>query len=371
MQNLCKDCFAPWARVACVGLLLACVAPAPTRAGDGVEFGLSYTGDVIGVASGGIRRGAAYEGRADLTLDADLAGWRGTALHASAFQIHGYQLSENYLGNLLTVSNIEARPTTRLYALWLQKELPGARASLRAGQLGAEEEFLVSETASTFVNGSFGWAPIVAANITNGGPGYPLAAPGVRLRVEPKEGAALLAAAFAGDPAGSGCVDDPQRCNRYGTTFSFSGGTLWMGELQLAGGQYKLGGWYQNGVFAGRRGNWALYAVADRRLWRAGRRELNGFLRVGAAPSDRNLVKSYVDAGLAYKGLLAGRPDDVLALGVAHAELEDGSESVLELSYVAPVTRRLSLQPDLQYVVQRGTDIPDAWVVGLRASFRF
>ena len=75
-----------------------------------------------------------------------------------------------------------------------------------------------------------------------------------------------------------------------------------MGELQLAGGQYKLGGWYQNGTFADRRGNGGLYAIADRKLWRAGARALNGFLRVGGAPSDRNLVKSYVDAGSELQG---------------------------------------------------------------------
>ena len=94
-------------------------------------------------------------------------------------------------------------------------------------------------------------------------------------------------------------------------------------------------------------------------------------MRLGAAPPDRNPVRSYLDTGLSYKGLLAGRPDDVLALGLAHAELRHGSESLLELSYVAPVTPRLSLQPDLQYVVQRGVDIPNAWVAGLRAHLRF
>ena len=179
-------------------------------------------------------------------------------------------------------------------------------------------------------------------------------------------------AAFAGDPAGSGCAGEPQRCNRYGTTFSTSGGTLWMSELQLAGGAYKLGGWYQNGTFDGRRGNRGLYAIVDRTLWRAGQggRELSGFVRVGAAPSDRNLVKSDIDAGLSYKGPFSGRPEDTLALGVAHAELANGAESVIELTYVAPMTPRLSLQPDLQYVAQRGADIPNAWIVGLRASVR-
>ncbi len=182
-----------------------------------------------------------------------------------------------------------------------------------------------------------------------------------------------MLAAFAGDPAGSGCAGEPQRCNRYGTTFSNAGGTVWMGEAQFAGGQYKLGGWYENAASDEHRGNRGLYAIADRTLWRAGEggRELSGFVRVGAAPSDRNLVKSYLDAGLSYKGLFSGRPEDRLALGVAHAELASGAESVIELTYVAPVTPRLSLQPDLQYVVQRGSDIPDAWVLGLRASVRF
>jgi len=355
-----------------LALLLAWAAAAPARA-EGVKLGLNYIGEVIGVASGGIRRGAAFDGRAELSLDADLAqlaGWRGTVLHANAYQIHGYQLSEHYLGNVMTVSNIEAHPTTRLHSLWLEKSF-GDGASLRAGQLAADEEFLASDTASIFINGTFGWAPIAAANITHGGPGYPLAAPGLRLRLEPKNDAAWLVAAFAGDPAGSGCDGDPQRCNRYGTTFSTHGGTLWMSELQLAGGAYKLGGWYQNGTFSDRRGNGGLYAIVDRKLWASGVNQLNGFLRVGAAPSDRNPVKSYVDAGVSYKGPFAARPQDTLALGAAHAELHDGSESLIELSYLAPLTPHLALQPDLQYVVQRGTGIPDAWVVALRASVSF
>ena len=347
--------------------------PRPGAPQDPVRLELRYTGEVIANVAGGIRRGANYDGRADLALDADLdraAGWRRTVLHASAFQIHGDGASEHYLGNLMTVSNIEARPTTRLYALWLQKALGGG-ASLRAGQLGADEEFLVSETATIFINGTFGWTAFAAADQTNGGPVYPLATPGIRLRLEPKDDIALLLAGFAGDPAGSGCHDDAQRCNRYGTTFSTSGGTLWMSELQLAGGAYKLGGWYQNGTFAQRRGNGALYAIADRTLWRAGARELNVFLRLGGAPSDRNEVKSYLDAGLSYKGLFAGRAQDTLALGVAHAELSSGAESVIELTYAAQATPRLTLQPDLQYVIRRGADIPNARIVGLRASVRF
>jgi hypothetical protein len=40
-------------------------------------------------------------------------------------------------------------------------------------------------------------------------------------------------AAFSGDPAGGPCNGGPQQCNRHGTTFSMSGGTLWLGEIQF------------------------------------------------------------------------------------------------------------------------------------------
>jgi len=426
--------------------LLACVAGLPARAAGeglaarGVELGLTYTGEVMADVAGGMRRGAAYEGRAELDVHADLAkllDWRGTTLHASAYQIHGYGPSAHYVGNFMDVSNIEAHPTTRLYALWIQKEFLGGRASLRAGQLGADEEFLLSDTASPLMNGTFGWAALVANDQTSGGPAYPLATPGVRLRVAPRRNVAFLLAAFAGNPAGGGCNQDPQLCDRYGTTFSTSGGTLWMSELQYRTGQgegasalpgtYKLGGWYQNGSFPdehfGRlasgatvslasplavgplehRGDWGLYAIADQALWRGagGARRLDAFLRVGAAPADRNLVSTYVDAGLGYTGLFAGRPRDTLTLGVARANISGDAaaldrdrrllgapgypvrdyESVIELTYVAHLARGWTVQPDLQVAIHPGGNVPDpadpshairnALVLGVRTTVRF
>ena len=94
----------------------------------------------------------------------------------------------------------------------------------------------------------------------SGGPAYPLATPGVRVQVNASENITALAAVFSGNPAGANCNDVPQACNRYGTTFSFTGGSLWMGEVQYAinqgkqatglPGVYKLGGWYATTDFA-------------------------------------------------------------------------------------------------------------------------
>src|SRR6478609_5588851 len=66
----------------------------------GVAFSAAYIGEALGNASGGMRRGAIYEGRLDVGVDVDLeraVGWNGAVFHANAFQIHGPGLSRDYI----------------------------------------------------------------------------------------------------------------------------------------------------------------------------------------------------------------------------------------------------------------------------------
>ncbi len=52
--------------------------------------------------------------------------------------------------------------------------------------------------------------------------------------------------------------------------------------------------------------------------------------RLAVAPQqDRNRIAWYFDAGLAYKGLLPGRDDDMIGLGLAYAQI---SQSLVELT---------------------------------------
>jgi porin len=103
--------------------------------------------------------------------------------------------SEDLVGNFLTISNIAGFNTLRCLELWFQQDffqrdgggaLPGL--SIRVGQLTADSEFIISDYGATFVNGTFGWPAFTYTNIPNGGPGYPMAAPGVRLAVTPPIG---------------------------------------------------------------------------------------------------------------------------------------------------------------------------------------
>jgi porin len=405
----------------------------------GIEFGLNYIGETFSVPSGGLQRGTSFEGRFDAMINADLEklfGWTGSKAHVRAFQIHnGGRNAADLVGSIADPSNIDALATTRLFTAWFQQDF-GKSASVRIGQLAADDEFLVSNTAGGLINGTFGWATIMSANVPSGGPAYPLATPGVRLQVNPTEDFSILAAVFSGDPAGANCNNFPQVCNRYGTAFSFSGGAFWIGEAQYQVNQekdakglaaaYKLGAWYHTGNFAdqhfgidpatgailtlattptpdrlNRQGDWGMYGVIDQMLWRGDERSASVFVRGGFAPSDRNLVSWYVDGGVGFKGLVPGRADDTLTLGVAHSNISkdaaaldrdtfllNGSpfpirtaETVFELSYILQMTPWWTVQPDLQYIVYPGGKVPDpknlgvpvqdAFVLGVRSSVKF
>ena len=80
----------------------------------GIKFAATYIGETLGNLSGGLKRGAVYEGRLNLAVDVDLQKLIGIdqlTFHANLFQIHGGGLSRGSLQNLFVVSGIEALPS--------------------------------------------------------------------------------------------------------------------------------------------------------------------------------------------------------------------------------------------------------------------
>ncbi len=404
----------------------------------GIDITLQYIGEFFDVFSGGLYQRPSYEGRAELSIDTNLEklmGWTGATTHVTVFDINngGYDVAER-VGSISDPSNIDAYHTLRLFTLWYEQAF-GPMFSVRVGQLAADGEFFTSETAGGLINGTFGWGDNLAANITNGGPAYPLATPGARVKIMPTPDVTILAGVFSGDPAGKDCNDDPQRCNPHGTTFSFYGGALWMGEIQFnvnqgkqaigLPGTYKIGGWYATAEYADQhygvdpatgavvsladpvgpdplfhRGNWGIYGVADQMIWRGAASSVNLFLRGGGSPTDRNLISYYVDGGVGIKGLLPGRADDTLTFGVAYAKISSAAiafdqdnivfngppyavrseEIVFELNYALQIAPWWVVQPDLQYIVRpNGGQNPDdptltlghAFFGGIRTIFTF
>jgi porin len=148
------------------------------------------------------------------------------------------------------------------------------------------------------------------------------------------------------------------------------------------------------------RGNWGLYGVIDQMLWRSGQRSTSVFVRGGLTPSDRNTVSRYIDGGIGFKGLLAGRPDDTLTVGAAHSKISKdlvaldrdtvalgspgypirSGETVFEVSYIAQMAPWWTIQPDFQYIAKPGGNVPqpvtgspvgNAVIVGVRSTVNF
>jgi len=418
---------------------------------SGIDITLAFIGETLAVLSGGLHQRASYEGRAEFSVDTDLqklVGWTGGSTHVTVFDIHNgswFNAADN-VGAVTDPSNIDAPlPTTRLFTAWFQQNFFNDRLSIRAGQIAIDEEFMTGVNiggastpltpAAGLINATFGLIQVIPANMTSGGPAYPFAAPGVRVWAAATNELSATGAVLSGDPAGPNCHDDnPLKCNPYGLEFSFTGGSLWMGELQYAvntdkkatglTGVYKLGGWYATTRFPSQRygidatgavvslgvddtadpiqlrGDWGLYGVVDQMIWRGAESHVNLFARVGFSPTQRNLISYYVDGGFGVYGPFAGRPDDMLTFGVAYVKIspevagvdadsvdDSGapfvvrhSETVYELSYIAQIAPWWSIQPDVQYIVhpnggQNGDDptitVKNAFIVGVRSTVQF
>lgn len=364
----------------------------------GIDLTVVSTSEVLGNPSGGVRNGPIYAGKVEGILSVDLerlAGLAGLTAFANAFQIHDTGgLRDRSFQRLITISNIEAYPTTRLSELWLERRWDSGLA-LRIGQLAADGEVFTAETGKPFLSND--WPTITGANLPSGGPAYPLATPGLRLRYDPTPDLTGLLAVFNGDPG------DQRVTNRHGTNFRLNDPPLVMAELQWRrnqepdatglAGSLKLGGYRHFGRFehlrvdaeglrlgnparsgtARRlRGTGGLYGVVEQQLYRPeGGGPSSGvsvYARLSGSPSDRNLIDLWADGGVVVAGLVPGRPDDLFGASFIYARIGAAArgfdrdrvafvrtaEASLEFSYQMQVVPGWTVQPDIQVVFNPG-----------------
>ncbi|MBS1132851.1 MAG: porin, partial [Proteobacteria bacterium] len=133
------------------------------------------------------------------------------------------------------------------------------------------------------------------------------------------------------------------------------------------------------------KGNSGFYVLAEKMLY-SGKRNpdshADGFLRYGRANADFNQFSSYFQTGIVFSGMVSGRDEDQFALSFSMARAGDKyrlaafsagqeatrHESVWEATYRAQATPWLIVQPNIQYVINPGTDaqIKNATVLGVR-----
>ena len=389
-------------------------APRASLAERGLELSIGYTAEVLANPVGGVRRGTIVDALLELGVDVDLekaVGWRGGLLHALWLVPHGRSLTERYVGDLGTISNLDADDGFRLFEAWAQQSVEAGpfRFSLRLGQMAADEEFTLSEYSALFLQGGFG--PPVALTGNFPLPAYPMGALGARLDFElaAAEGLTVFGRAgiFDGNP-GSGIAADPSRraavsteFNRFGTHYAFrpEEGAFLIGELGVAfnqptdseapgstkaketvpvkarglAGRYMIGGsWHTDeftdvrdlvlsdsgsaaapAIVGEKKGDWSIYCVADQEIWREAGSDTDGvgvFARAVFTPEGRNLIQCSAEAGAVYRGLLQSEGRDALGLGVAcYCLSERYADAVQETRREGLSTSR---DPDYEAVVE-------------------
>ncbi|WP_309386789.1 carbohydrate porin [Cerasicoccus frondis] len=352
-----------------------------------------FTGQFLANADGGVDADSSWQGLLDFGLEADLetlAGWEGGAFFINAFYFHGNDLSGPYVGDFNAVSNIYTDTDFNIFNIFLQQSFADEQVIVKAGQIAVDDDFMVSETALLFINSAFGPLPVESGNLA--APIYPLAAPGALIRVEALENAHFQTAIYAGDAG-------PNQSNNHGFDWRTGGsaGWAWFGEAaldyQLLGdGVFKLGGYYATSDFTDfntgvtESGLGAMYALIDHQIMDPSVNAfgLSIFCRGGVTP-DENLatVGAYFDAGFALQSICF--EDDAFGLACSHTWFGDdylsatraggtpvtSTETVIEATYAVAVAGWLSIQPDLQYVINPHYSDRDALVVGARCSVIF
>ncbi|WP_241659619.1 carbohydrate porin [Sphingomonas glacialis] len=331
-----------------------------------------YVFDVIDVAAGGDKRGAGVLGNLELTAEGDLGrlvGWRGARVHVHLLSNHGRAMND-FAGTLQGIDNIEvADGRTKLYEAWIEQGFANDRLSLLVGLSDLNADFYQNDAAGLLIAPAFGIGSEFAATGPNGPSIFPSTALTARLNIAVTPSAYLRAAVV---DARAGVLGDDD-----GVDLTMQEGALLIAEggSTRGGGKLALGLWQytrrQDDLYAVdltgapiRRIARGAYVLLDQRLSGSDARGLSMFVRAGVSDSATTPFRGGFQAGLLANGIIRGRPDGQLSIGVAHALLSSGmkaqlrdagdrpgaGETGLELTYQDRVAPFLSVQPDVQYI---------------------
>lgn len=372
----------------------------------GFQLSVVYDGEGVGNTTGGIRTGAVYLGvlYLPLTIDADrLIGWKGATFFFQGLGAHGGHPSGDLVGDVQGVSSIEAPAGWQLYEAWLQQNLFGNHLSALFGRYDLNTEFHRLQSATLFLNGSFG-VGIEFAQSGEGGPSiFPDTSVGARVAFKPIPGVVFRTAVLDGVPVSR--LDGSDRIFAKGDGLLLVGEADFLsrptspdtpppaGRLRIGRSsglapyerKFAIGGWYYTAEFDDlsergpdgqplrHRGSAGGYLLADALVFQgaaAPRQRLNAFVELGFADSRVNRFGFSAYGGLVYSGLIPALGNDELGLGVAAArngtpyvdmQQENGvavtrTETTIEATYLMQFGDHWALQPDIEYVMRPGTD---------------
>jgi porin len=367
----------------------------PALAEKGVDLALVYKGDFWNVASGGLNTGSNYLDNLDIQFSVDgekLAGWKGASAYVSFINNFGGRPNAMRVGAVQGLDNIETPvPTFKLYEAWVEQALMEGKLSILLGLRDLNAEFYQTDAAGGFIGPVYGIGQDMA-QAGRGGPSiFPTTALAARARFALTDAGYVQAAVFNGQ---AGNPDKP-----HGTHIRLSApyGYLLVAEgglTQAAGEKYALGAWTYtgnsddltdtSGGLPTQRKAGGFYALLEREVYSSKEGgAIQGFLRLGFADRDTLQTDWSYNMGLVGTGWIPPRPEAEIGAGIAQAHNgrkhrattpSDTYETSLEVYYRDTLFHpALHVQPDVQYIVNPGTDpaVRDALALGLRIEAAF
>lgn len=362
----------------------------------------AYTADFWTNVAGGMEQSSGYLDNYDLTFEINAENawnWSGATFFLYVLGNTNSTLSESIIGDIQTVSNIDSIGAVRLYEAWYEQDLLDGGLSFKVGLLDLNSEFDANDTSGLFLNSSHGIGVDFSQAGENGPSIFPSTSLALRGRVQFTDNWSFQTAVFDGVPG------DPDRPRRTVIKLGHGDGALLVSEFGYnneTGTRVSLGTWRFTaniddvlqvdnlGNPRRRSGNWGAYILGEQLLFHEAddpSQGMTAFLRIGIADENVNQIGRYIGVGAVYTGLFPGREEDQLGLAVAIAEnggpfrraeqlagVPVGQREIgVELTYHYRLLERLTLQPDMQVIINPSMDpgMGNAWVFGLRMQVGF
>jgi len=370
------------------------------------------------VTSGGSAGGngnAAYNGLAEINayLDTAKLGWWSGGLLATTVQTSWGNPLQSEVGNISLVNATPMWPvpfhnTTRVMEYYLTQGLPN-EMTLIVGRIDPTN-FLDTNTyanipESQFLNGSFNndllWGELLTFSTYAGlliipvTEGFDIATGIWTPGTQPDD--------YAGDWSDWAAVVNPifsyhigDKPGKLQFTYAYSS------EDTVAFDNPFLGPIDPRGkeLVSSKSSNWLITVNVEQHLWTpqgqkkpyaSGTEDFDNnppgiglFYRFGYMPDDRNEFNMTMSGGVGARGIIPGRPNDRMGIGVYGFFASDhfqqkslllnellDDEVGFEAYYNFAVTPWMQISADVQYIDQGLTTSDDAWVVGSRLNVRF
>jgi len=382
---------------------------------EGVNFAFNNIGDFQTDITGNQTHNATYDGRFRGIVDINfrkLADFDGEFFFTALWQ-YGRNNTGQYpdgmggFGNPYHVntftSSVGGEESERIDQIWYEQGLADNMFKIKFGQVAASSEFGATDFYDCFVNDEIAYAPDALYNIKQSF--SPAGKPGVVLTGDLSDlakGLYVKAGAFTAyfnpyrpDSNGVYYEDDFQ----HGMTAAFEVGyheqnAAYPGTYKagLNGNQLKYTNPYTGEIY---RGDYNAYAVVEKTVYHPtgadGKPDLKRGLDLVSefigAPGDRNPLQYEITFGGRYTGLFPGRAEDKLNFGVIYSDIGSafssyyrtayghglGGETTLELGYQYNPTAWLSIQPDIQDIIDPSGDSnrDQILIVGVRTIVQF